>query len=103
MIELQNLMDADAVGQRTATHCTDISAIAEGGYANGFSHGHNEDWSKAVGEVYYYIKYTPTPAAAAQEAFAPCAGLAYPGALIGWAPTWNAHGTLWLPAMRQEA
>lgn len=39
MIELQNLMNKDAVGQRTATHCTDISAVAEGGYRNGFGHG----------------------------------------------------------------
>lgn len=23
--------------------------------------GHNEDWSKAVGELYYYIKYTAAP------------------------------------------
>lgn len=41
-----------------------------------------------VGEFYYYIKYTAAPGAD----FASCAGLAYPGALIGWGPTWNADG-----------
>jgi len=38
--------------------------------------------------LYYYVKYTAAPGAD----FVSCAGLAYPGALIGWAPTWNAHG-----------
>jgi hypothetical protein len=85
MIELQNLLNG---GHAREEHCTDIAAIATGGYADGFAHGHNEDWSKEVGNLYYYIKYTAAPGAD----FASCAGLAYPGALIGWAPTWNAHG-----------
>lgn len=41
-----------------------------------------------VGPLYYYIKYTAAPGAD----FASCGGLAYPGSLIGWGPTWNAHG-----------
>ena len=44
--------------------------------------------SAEVRELYYYVKYTAAPGAD----FASCAGLAYPGALIGWAPTWNARG-----------
>jgi len=62
--------------------------VPVGGYAAGFAHGHNEDWSAVAGETYYFVKYTAGPGAD----FASCAGLAYPGALIGWAPTWNAHG-----------
>lgn len=83
MIELLNLM-----GETTADHCSDISAVEAGGYAHGFAHGHNEDWDAGAGEHYYYIKYTAVQGAD----FASCAGLAYPGALIGWAPTWNAFG-----------
>eukprot|EP00931_Biecheleriopsis_adriatica_P121333 TRINITY_DN96416_c0_g1_i1.p1 TRINITY_DN96416_c0_g1~~TRINITY_DN96416_c0_g1_i1.p1 ORF type:complete len:406 (+),score=63.90 TRINITY_DN96416_c0_g1_i1:196-1413(+) len=84
MIELDNLMGST----RGNDHCSDIFAVAPGGYAEGFAHGHNEDWSQEVGELYYYVKYTALPG----SGFASCAGFAYPGALIGWAGTWNAHG-----------
>eukprot|EP00040_Diaphanoeca_grandis_P018940 m.99711 g.99711 ORF g.99711 m.99711 type:complete len:395 (-) comp27181_c0_seq2:117-1301(-) len=82
MIELENL------NGEVRDHCSDISAISHEGYRHGFAHGHNEDWSAEVGALYYYVKYTAAPGAD----FESCAGLAYPGALIGWAPTWNAHG-----------
>jgi len=81
--ELEGLMDVYISG-----HCSDIFAISEQGFASGFSHGHNEDWSGRVNELFYFVKITATDGAN----FSSCAGLAYPGALIGWAPTWNTHG-----------
>merc|ERR550514_371521 len=83
-----------AYGELLRGHCSDVSAVAAGGWGEGFAHGHSEDWSEAVGELYYYVKYTavPDPETGAAPDFGSCAGLAYPGALIGWAPTWNPHG-----------
>jgi hypothetical protein len=91
MIELLNLMGSRGLANATelADHCSDISAVAAVGFIGGFAHGHNEDWDPEAGEHYYYVKLTPAGAGAD---FASCAGLAYPGALIGWAPTWNAKG-----------
>jgi len=77
MIELENMMNL------TSSHCSDIFA------KKGFAHGHNEDWSQEVAKLYYYVKYTPSSTSADFES---CAGLAYPGSIVGWAPTWNAHG-----------
>lgn len=90
MIELQNLLKNRPKEQ----HCSDFGvASAEGGSEQGnMWHGHNEDWSAEVGELYYYLKLSPSPGSSRE--FEPCAGLAYPGSLIGWAPTWNAHGVI---------
>eukprot|EP00039_Didymoeca_costata_P020906 m.342819 g.342819 ORF g.342819 m.342819 type:complete len:388 (-) comp21867_c0_seq1:20-1183(-) len=89
MIELENLMEMSGVrGTNFSSHCTDISTVSAGGFTKGFVHGHNEDWSPDAGKSYYYIKYTALPGAD----FESCGGLAYPGALIGWGPTWNRHG-----------
>lgn len=91
MIELLNLMlqQGQASGQEASDHCSDISAVAADGHTRRISHGHNEDWSPAAGALYYYVKLTP---AGPEAGFEGCAGLAYPGALVGWAPTWNRHG-----------
>lgn len=86
MIELENLMGDAAC----AEHCSDIFAVAPGGFDEGFAHGHNEDWGPVVRELYYYVNYTATEGAD----FESCAGFAYPGSLIGWGPTWNSHGVL---------
>jgi len=66
-------------------HCSDVFA-ADG--AGGFSFGHNEDWGGPVMAYAYFVKYT----AAAYADFESCAGFVYPGTILGWAPTWNAHG-----------
>merc|ERR1719336_1882356 len=79
MIELENLMNLTS----TQDHCSDVFA------KDSLAHGHNEDWSQEVAKLYYYVKYEPLGKDADFEA---CAGLAYPGALIGWGPTWNKHG-----------
>eukprot|EP00931_Biecheleriopsis_adriatica_P073154 TRINITY_DN47499_c0_g1_i1.p1 TRINITY_DN47499_c0_g1~~TRINITY_DN47499_c0_g1_i1.p1 ORF type:complete len:392 (+),score=73.41 TRINITY_DN47499_c0_g1_i1:29-1177(+) len=81
--ELEGFMDANQTG-----HCSDIYAVPEGGFANGFSHGHNEDWKGVVKELWYFVKIIAVNGAN----FSSCAGMAYPGTLIGWAATWNAHG-----------
>ena len=83
--ELEILMDD--VKERTTGHCSDIYAVGHDG--KGFAHGHNEDWPGPINEYFYYVAYRALSAAAD---FTSCAGLAYPGSLIGWAPSWNAHG-----------
>ena len=63
-------------------HCTDVYATTTDGHA---SLGHNEDWSLAVKPFWYWIRQSVGGVPS-------CAGLAYPGTLIGYAPTWNEHG-----------
>eukprot|EP00929_Paragymnodinium_shiwhaense_P029206 TRINITY_DN16796_c0_g1_i1.p1 TRINITY_DN16796_c0_g1~~TRINITY_DN16796_c0_g1_i1.p1 ORF type:complete len:425 (-),score=90.17 TRINITY_DN16796_c0_g1_i1:346-1593(-) len=82
--ELESLAGTHPVG-----HCSDIYAISEHGFKGGFAHGHNEDWPGDVNKFFYYVKLTPNSSSAD---FSSCAGMAYPGALIGWAATWNSHG-----------
>jgi len=77
-------------GAKRAGHCSDIYAIARGGAATGFGHGHNEDWPGPINQHFFYVAYQPI---GADADFTSCAGLAYPGGLIGWAPSWNAQGT----------
>jgi hypothetical protein len=88
--ELESLMDI--VGD-PPKHCSDIYAVASGGYAAGFAHGHNDDWSDAV-KPFWYILAVVYNSTAEQEklGFESCAGVAYPAALVGWAPTWNNRG-----------
>ena len=50
--ELESLMGNDD----GAGHCSDIYAVSESGAQGGWGHGHNEDWSTAAGDSYYYIK-----------------------------------------------
>eukprot|EP00928_Gymnodinium_smaydae_P059205 TRINITY_DN42460_c0_g1_i1.p1 TRINITY_DN42460_c0_g1~~TRINITY_DN42460_c0_g1_i1.p1 ORF type:complete len:412 (+),score=42.32 TRINITY_DN42460_c0_g1_i1:132-1367(+) len=83
MIELGSLMS-----NVSADHCSDIFAVAPGGYQTGFYHGHNEDWSLDIAQHLYYIKYSAVKGAD----FESCAGLIYPGSLAGWSVAWNAHG-----------
>lgn len=65
-------------------HCSNVFAFA----GTHVVMGHNEDWSTSVMPYWYYMKYT----AASDADWSSCAGLVYPGTLVGWAPTWNAHG-----------
>jgi len=69
-------------------HCSDLYAVSPGGADAGFSHGHNEDWPGAVSAFWYFVELVPLPGAD----FEACAGMAYPGNLVGWATTWNSHG-----------
>jgi len=71
-------------------HCSDEYGVSSKGYAAGFAHGHNDDWSAEVAPYLYFLAVSP--ARGAKERVSRCAGLAYPGTLVGWAPTWNAHG-----------
>jgi len=81
--ELEALM-----GLKTAGHCSDIYAVESGGVKDGFSHGHNEDWHGPIKDFWYFVKYE----ARGEANFGNCAGFVYPGSMVGWAPTWNAHG-----------
>ena len=69
-------------------HCSDLFAVAAGGYAEGYAHGHNEDWPGPIIDYFYYVAYTAAPGAD----FESCAGFVYPGGLVGWAASWNSHG-----------
>eukprot|EP00928_Gymnodinium_smaydae_P049981 TRINITY_DN33587_c0_g1_i1.p1 TRINITY_DN33587_c0_g1~~TRINITY_DN33587_c0_g1_i1.p1 ORF type:complete len:390 (-),score=43.58 TRINITY_DN33587_c0_g1_i1:262-1431(-) len=80
--ELEGMM-----GER-ASHCSDVFAVSRGGYKAGFGHGHNEDWPGEVKNLFYFVEITALPGAD----FESCAGLSYPGTLVGWSPTWNSHG-----------
>jgi hypothetical protein len=72
-------------------HCSDEYAVSSSGFEDGFAHGHNEDWSTAAAALIYFLAVSPSPGAEANVSH--CGGLAYPGTLVGWAPTWNSHGT----------
>jgi len=86
IVELEALMPE---GRWRDGHCSDIFAAAPG--AGGVFSGHNEDWPGSIRDHWYLAAYRP--AAGATEADVPrCAGLVYPGGLIGWAPGWNGHG-----------
>jgi len=71
-------------------HCSDEYGVSSKGYEAGFAHGHNDDWSVEAGPYLYWLAISPSPGA--KEIVSRCAGLTYPGTLVGWAPTWNAHG-----------
>jgi hypothetical protein len=88
LYEMEALMGEERepnISTRPNDHCTDVYATASDGYSSGFSLGHNEDWSQAVKPYWYWLKQSVKGSAS-------CAGLAYPGTLIGYAPTWNEHG-----------
>jgi hypothetical protein len=95
--ELESLMEIAKSQSNRSEHCSDVYAIADGGYAAGFAHGHNDDWSDAVKPFWYLMAITynfenSNTTADQKLGFDKCAGVAYPAALIGWAPTWNGHG-----------
>lgn len=86
--ELESLMQADAsAGQFDAGHCTDIFAHHDGPGSH-VVQGHNEDWSEAIKPLWYFSVVEPLPGAN----FSACAGMSYPGTLLGYAPTWGANG-----------
>lgn len=89
--EIENLMAiAGVVVSREATKgCSDEYFVSPEGYASGFGHGHNDDWSLVAKQFWYFLSVSPTAAAVDVTA---CAGVVYPATLVGWAPTWNAHG-----------
>lgn len=77
-----------ARGSARAGHCSDIYSRASGDF-----HGHNEDWPGPISRFWHWLALHAVPnAAGAPPDFGSCAGLAYPGSLVGWAATWNAHG-----------
>jgi hypothetical protein len=49
------------------------------------SHGHNEDWSDEVKPLWYWLKQKV-------KGQPGCAGLTYPGMLLGYAVTWTERG-----------
>jgi len=69
-------------------HCSDIYAVSAQGYSGGFYHGHNEDWSGVVKDLWYLVELFPQPGADFEQ----CGGLIYPGTLSAWAAAWNGHG-----------
>lgn len=90
--ELEGIM---AIRGTPAVHCSDIYAVAPGGYDAGFAHGHNDDWSDAAKPWWYLTSFTYKPDGSSSNnssSFPSCAGVTYPAALVGWAPTWNGHG-----------
>merc|ERR1719272_2240270 len=90
-------------------HCSDVFAISEGGYANGFAHGHDEDETEMLRPWFYFASYTFNSTKGGNNTkFTSCAGMSYPGVVVGASPTWNEHG-MWatqnavhLAHLRQE-
>lgn len=94
MNDLENLMTIAGTpanqGYFTPTKgCSDEYVVSPDGYAAGFAHGHNDDWTAVARQFWYFLSVSPAPGAMDVEA---CAGMAYPASLIGWSPTWNEHG-----------
>ena len=76
-----------------AGHCSDVYAVADGGASKGFAHGHNEDWPGPIFQFWYFVAYTASADANDTDpSFGSCAGMVYPGGLVGWAGSWNSHG-----------
>ena len=69
------------------TNSSDSRAAAPTASAPTVVHGHNEDWSESVKPLWYFVAYTAQPGAD----FESCAGLVYPGTLIGYAPAFGAN------------
>lgn len=70
-------------------HCSDLYAVSDGGYGGGFAHGHNEDWPGPISKFWYFASINSTSTSGELSS---CAGMVYPGGLVGWASTWNARG-----------
>jgi hypothetical protein len=92
--ELESLLPTSKSG-RTG-HCTDIFAHSNDtevtGRGNGsVALGHNEDWSEEVKPLWYFSVLEPIGGVAAAN-FSSCAGMSYPGTILGYGSTWNAHG-----------
>jgi hypothetical protein len=83
IMELEAIMPANSAP--TNGHCSDIYGTTSKGKV---VHGHNEDWSKDVSPLWYFLSIEPT----VPNAFSAVAGLAYPGTLLGYAPTWSKRG-----------
>eukprot|EP00927_Polykrikos_kofoidii_P051530 TRINITY_DN45332_c0_g1_i1.p1 TRINITY_DN45332_c0_g1~~TRINITY_DN45332_c0_g1_i1.p1 ORF type:complete len:441 (+),score=38.31 TRINITY_DN45332_c0_g1_i1:87-1409(+) len=97
LVELENLMHMDG-RIKTKEHCSDIYAVAPDGFDKGFAHGHNEDWDMTVKKYWYFLAFDHDGSEASDKLdFAGCAGVTYPGTLVGWVPTWNRH-SMWLSA-----
>lgn len=64
---------------RGDAHCTDIFSVEHD------LHGHNEDWSDEIKPLWYFVKYIPI----GNANFSECAGVVYPGTVVGFAPTWS--------------
>jgi len=70
--------------------CTDVFAHTNDGYV---LLGHNDDWTADVRPLWYFLELNPRPSSNTGLTYFPkCTGVAYPGTIIGWAPTWNEHG-----------
>ena len=78
--ELESLMPS----QIKTDHCTDIYAHDTNGH---YIQGHNEDWSVAVKPLWYFVHLEPLAGAN----FTQCAGMSYPGTILGYAATWNTY------------
>jgi len=81
LYDLGNIRRVQAAG-KPAEHCTDIFARS---LTNILAHGHNEDGGKEAASLFYWVSQEI-------DGYVGCAGLSYPGMLIGYAPTWNDHG-----------
>lgn len=84
--DLENLM---TITGSPPDHCSDEYAVSHEGYSAGFAHGHNDDWSLVARQFWYFLSVA---ASADSSGVDSCAGVAYPATLVGWAPSWNAHG-----------
>ena len=85
------ISEQEQLAKKKQKHCSDVYAVSRKGFDDGFALGHNDDWDRSVMRFWYIASYQ-LPDATEPTGFKRCAGLSYPGALVGWAPTWNQHG-----------
>lgn len=77
--ELESMWSSSSSSSLQGDHCTDIFSVEH------TLHGHNEDWSEELKPLWYVVRYLPMAGAR----FSECAGVVYPGTVIGFAPTWS--------------
>jgi len=85
-VNMINELESLAQEKEKGEHCTDVFAVPDGGFGQGFTHGHNEDWGD--NKFWYFVRYTATPGGD----YPSCAGMCYPGGMVGWSPAWNPYG-----------
>merc|ERR1719181_1392861 len=75
--ELEALMPRELREKYAFGHCSDIYAPEV--------LAHNEDWPGAIKQFWYFVAYHGNGSIPELR----CAGMVYPGTILGWAGTWS--------------